>query len=39
MRFLASFTLANAAESQRRMREIANRDRRVYQESARHGRA
>jgi hypothetical protein len=31
MRFLASFTLANAAESQRRMREIAERDRRVRQ--------
>jgi hypothetical protein len=29
MRFLASFTLANAAESQRRMREMAVRDRRV----------
>jgi hypothetical protein len=29
MRFLASFTLANAAESQRRMREIAARERRV----------
>lgn len=29
MRFLASFTLANAAESQRRMREIAERERQV----------
>lgn len=29
MRFLASFTLANAAESQRRMREMAERERRV----------
>jgi hypothetical protein len=29
MRFLASFTLANAAQSQRRMREIAERDRQV----------
>ena len=29
MRFLASLTLANAAESQRRLREIAARDRRV----------
>lgn len=29
MGFLASFTIANAAESQRRMREIAERDRRV----------
>lgn len=29
MRFLASFTLANAAESQRRMRELAARDRQV----------
>jgi len=29
MRFLASFTLANAAESQRRMRELAERERRV----------
>jgi len=27
MRFLASLTLANAAESQRRMREMAERDR------------
>jgi hypothetical protein len=27
MRFLASFTLANAAESQRRMREVAARER------------
>jgi hypothetical protein len=31
MRFLASFTLANAAQSQRRMREIAERDRQVRQ--------
>lgn len=31
MRFLASFTIANAAESHRRMREIAQRDRRVRQ--------
>lgn len=29
MRFLASFTLANAAESQRRMRELAERERQV----------
>lgn len=29
MRFMASFTLANAAESQRRMREIAERERQV----------
>lgn len=29
MRFLASFTLANAAETQRRMREMAERDRQV----------
>jgi|GEM_PF-1097781 len=29
MRFLASFTLANAAQSQRRMHEIAERDRKV----------
>ena len=29
MRFLASLTLANAAESQRRMRETAERDRQV----------
>jgi hypothetical protein len=29
MRFLANFTLANAAESQRRLREAADRDRRV----------
>lgn len=33
MRFLASFTLANAAESQRRMREMAERDRWVRQRS------
>jgi hypothetical protein len=31
MRFLASFTLANAAESQRRMRELAARERQVRQ--------
>jgi len=31
MRFLASFTIANAAESQRRMREIAARERQVRQ--------
>jgi len=31
MRFLANFTIANAAESQRRMREIAARDRQVRQ--------
>jgi hypothetical protein len=31
MRFLASFTIANAAESQRRLREIADRDRQVRQ--------
>lgn len=31
MRFLASFTLANAAESQRRMCELAARDRQVRQ--------
>jgi hypothetical protein len=29
MRFMASFTLANAAETQRRMRELADRDRQV----------
>lgn len=29
MRFLASLTLASAAESQRRMREMAERDRQV----------
>jgi hypothetical protein len=29
MRFLASYTLANAAESQRRLREQAARDRQV----------
>lgn len=29
MRFLGSFTIANAAENQRRMRELAERDRRV----------
>jgi hypothetical protein len=31
MRFLASFVLANAAESQRRMHEVARRERRVRQ--------
>lgn len=31
MRFLASFTIANAAESQRRMRETAARERQVRQ--------
>ena len=31
MRFLANLTLANAAESQRRLREAADRDRRVRQ--------
>jgi len=31
MRFLASFAIANAAESQRRMREIAARERQVRQ--------
>jgi len=31
MRFLASFTIANAAESRRRMQEIADRDRQVRQ--------
>lgn len=31
MRFLANFTLANAAESQRRMREMADRERQVRQ--------
>ncbi len=35
MRFLASFTLANAAESQRRMREMAERDRWVHHRSRR----
>jgi hypothetical protein len=29
MRFLASFTIANAAETQRRLREQAERDRQV----------
>lgn len=29
MRFLANLTIANAAESQRRLREAADRDRRV----------
>ncbi len=31
MRFLAGFTIANAAEPRRRMREIAERDRQVRQ--------
>jgi hypothetical protein len=31
MRFLAGFAIANAAESHRRMREIARRDRQVRQ--------
>ncbi len=31
MRFLASFTIANAAESHRRLREAAERDRQVRQ--------
>jgi hypothetical protein len=31
MRFLANLTIANAAESQRRMRELAERDRSVRQ--------
>jgi len=31
MRFLASFTIANAAESQRRLRERADRERQVRQ--------
>jgi hypothetical protein len=31
MRFLASLTIANAAESQKRMREMARRDRQVRQ--------
>lgn len=35
MRFLASFTLANAAESQRRMREHAERERWVRQQADR----
>jgi hypothetical protein len=29
MRFLSSFTIANAAETQRRLRESAQRDRQV----------
>jgi hypothetical protein len=37
MRFLASLTLANAAESQRRMRELAERDRQVRAQMRRHG--
>jgi len=32
MRFLASLTLANAAESQRRLRELAERERQVRQQ-------
>lgn len=36
MRFLASFTLANAAESQRRMRDMAERDRQVRSHPRRH---
>lgn len=35
MRFPTSLTLANAVESQRRMRERAERDRRVRQRPAR----
>jgi hypothetical protein len=35
MRFFASFTLANAAESQRRMRERAERERQVRQRPGR----
>jgi predicted transcriptional regulator len=31
MRFLASFTIANQAETQRRLRELAERDRQVRQ--------
>jgi len=31
MRFLANLTIANAAESQRRLREVADRDRQVRQ--------
>jgi hypothetical protein len=31
MRFLASFTIANAAEQRRHLREIAARDRQVRQ--------
>jgi hypothetical protein len=31
MRFLANLTIANAAESQRRLREVATRDRQVRQ--------
>ena len=35
MRFLASLTLANAAESQRRIREHAERDRQVRADTRR----
>jgi hypothetical protein len=31
MRFLANLTIANAAESQRRLRELAERERQVRQ--------
>jgi hypothetical protein len=31
MRFLASFTIANQAETQRRLRDLAERDRQVRQ--------
>lgn len=31
MRFLASFTIANQAETHRRLRELAERDRQVRQ--------
>lgn len=36
MRFLASLTLANAAESRRRMRKMAERDRQVRGHPRRH---
>lgn len=36
MRFLANLALANAAESQRRMREMAERDRQVRGRLRRH---
>lgn len=36
MRFLASLTIANTAESQRRMRELADRDRQVRGHPRRH---
>lgn len=36
MRFLAHLTIANAAESQRRMRELAERDRQVRGHPRRH---